>query len=207
MDTSCSHVVWCMWQMLALEMIGVFSDSTPASRICAHILCTCSYRECLIIGRKEYFSLWKILFAWESTWAEGDGQKPEPVPVSIKCTDFQRQKTSMVQLKCPSVTELASNSIRTKYARGLSMVLQDWQWRLKQSFDPPHLKQAKCSPNSSSLFAQASLPAPEEPCWTLPLCCSLTWVNKWGCGRIPAVWCREARNILGSINQLPLQLV
>ena len=66
-----------------------------------------------------------ILFARESTWAEGDGQKPEPVPVSINCTDFQRRKTSVVQLKHPSVTELASNSIRTKYARGLSMVLQD----------------------------------------------------------------------------------
>lgn len=135
-------------------------------------------------SRKKYFSLWNtrliVLFAWESTQAQSKGKKSEPVPGFLhQLWEAADKHGPATMLLCDWVSP---NSIKTKYPWGLSLLLQDWRWRLKQSFNLTHLKQAKwVEPYSSSLFAQVSLPAPEEPCWTPQLCCLLTWVNEGVC--------------------------
>lgn len=118
------------------------------------------FYKCLI-SRKKYFSLWNarlIVFLPENPYRHRVMARNQSLcQVSSTCTDFERQQTNTrqqtrqtntVQLWCFFVTELAPNSIKTKYLRGLSLLVQEWRWRLKQSFNPTHLKQAKWSPNS-----------------------------------------------------------
>lgn len=123
---------------------GFFLVSTPESNICTYTLYTCSYRASLIISRNNlWFSQAETL---NSCLPKNPPEHREMArnqglcQVSINCTDFQRQKTSMVQLKCSFVNTLASNVINTKYPNRVSLVLQDWRWSLKQSFDSSHLE-------------------------------------------------------------------
>lgn len=147
MGTSYSHLAWGTWELFAMEMVNVLFQIQHLQNLYIYFIYLQLQWE-FNNSRKKYFSLWNtrliVLFAWESIQAQSKGKKSEPVPGFLhQLWEAADKHGPATMLLCDWVSP---NSIKTKYPWGLSLLLQDWRWRLKQSFNPTHLKQAKWSP-------------------------------------------------------------